>query len=487
MTSRATSRTARERVSLKAEKGDFRRVLHTKQTRASMSDMAEEVSDGQASSPLDAAGERPQTPPENDDDETSADKTEEAAGGGEEVEEAPPLAWPGSGEPQLLSAGDGAALVAGKRAKKSVERLDMQAPKHKEKLQIAQGSGDKLGDIPRINFQIGKLKTDDLKPLHAILFERPGKMTSIKKNLRLFNGFPFAAGSEQYVKKQDKLLKNTHLTNSKLKQVCGVLDLEKKGTHTELVERIMTFLMEPKNSGKPPMKKKKRSKKKASGDSAAKKSKQGKSAAKSRRASSSSLSSPKKSASKSEAIVMDSSSDDNQEDEEDEDEEDEEEEVPDNDASDAEDGSSNKADDNDEEAVPSASKKRPRTAAKKTPPPRKRVKRDLSDDIDSDSDEGKKKKPKKKKSAAKTKKADSSSKNADTDGTSDENEPLIRMINRAPSDEQLTETLRALLEDADLEQMTMKHICQKVFDAYPGQDLSGRKDFIKQSVKSLIT
>ncbi|XP_077384402.1 protein DEK-like isoform X3 [Festucalex cinctus] len=453
-----------------------------------MSDMAEEVSDGQASSPLDAAGERPQTPPENDDDETSADKTEEAAGGGEEVEEAPPLAWPGSGEPQLLSAGDGAALVAGKRAKKSVERLDMQAPKHKEKLQIAQGSGDKLGDIPRINFQIGKLKTDDLKPLHAILFERPGKMTSIKKNLRLFNGFPFAAGSEQYVKKQDKLLKNTHLTNSKLKQVCGVLDLEKKGTHTELVERIMTFLMEPKNSGKqPPMKKKKRSKKKASGDSAAKKSKQGKSAAKSRRASSSSLSSPKKSASKSEAIVMDSSSDDNQEDEEDEDEEDEEEEVPDNDASDAEDGSSNKADDNDEEAVPSASKKRPRTAAKKTPPPRKRVKRDLSDDIDSDSDEGKKKKPKKKKSAAKTKKADSSSKNADTDGTSDENEPLIRMINRAPSDEQLTETLRALLEDADLEQMTMKHICQKVFDAYPGQDLSGRKDFIKQSVKSLIT
>lgn len=38
------------------------------------------------------------------------------------------------------------------------------------------GSGDKLGDIPRVNFQINKIKPADLKPLHAILFDRPGKV-----------------------------------------------------------------------------------------------------------------------------------------------------------------------------------------------------------------------------------------------------------------------------------------------------------------------
>ncbi|XP_077432035.1 protein DEK-like isoform X2 [Vanacampus margaritifer] len=432
-----------------------------------MSDMAEEASDGRAL-PLEAAGERPET--STGDNESGGNKS--ASDG-----EARLAVWAGRRELLSLPAGDG-AVVAGKRAKKSVERLDMQAPKHKEKLQIARGSGDKLGDIPRINFQIGKLKPDELKPLHVILFERPGKMASVKKNLRLFNGFPFAAGSERYLKKRDKLVKNAHFTNTKLKHVCGVLDLEKKGTQAELVDRIMTFLLEPKNSGKLPMKKKKRSKKKVSADSAAK-NQTSKSATKTRRVSSSS-SSPKKSkaASKSKAIVMDSSSDDNEEEDEVPDEDDAE------DASDAEDKSSHKADD-DEEVAQSASKKRSRTTGKKTSSPRKRVKRELSDDVDSDSDEAKKKK-RKKKPAAKTKKADSSSKNTNTDDTSDEDKPLIRMVNRAPSDNQLTKTVRALLKDADLAQMTMKQICQRVFDAYPDHDLSGRKDFIKHSVKSII-
>lgn len=44
--------------------------------------------------------------------------------------------------------------------------------------------------------------------------------------------------------------RNSNLTNSKLKVVCSVLDLEKKGTHADLVERIMSFLLAPKNSGK---------------------------------------------------------------------------------------------------------------------------------------------------------------------------------------------------------------------------------------------
>lgn len=44
--------------------------------------------------------------------------------------------------------------------------------------------------------------------------------------------------------------RNSNFTNSKLKVVCSVLDLEKKGTHSDLVDRILTFLVSPKNSGK---------------------------------------------------------------------------------------------------------------------------------------------------------------------------------------------------------------------------------------------
>lgn len=36
---------------------------------------------------------------------------------------------------------------------------------------------------------------------------RSVQMSNIKKNLRLFNGFPFPADSDQYSKKRDKLLK----------------------------------------------------------------------------------------------------------------------------------------------------------------------------------------------------------------------------------------------------------------------------------------
>ncbi|XP_024859343.1 protein DEK-like [Kryptolebias marmoratus] len=59
------------------------------------------------------------------------------------------------------------------------------------------------------------------------------------------------------------------------------------------------------------------------------------------------------------------------------------------------------------------------------------------------------------------------------------------MIKKAPSDDQLKDTVQGLLKEADLEEMTMKQICQRVFDTYPEHDLSVRKDFIKQTVKSV--
>ncbi|KAK5618778.1 hypothetical protein CRENBAI_011669 [Crenichthys baileyi] len=377
----------------------------------------------------------------------------------------------------LIPAADVGEIVEGKRAKKTVERLDFQAPKAKEKLKIAVGSGDKLGDIPRTNYEINKRKADELKLLHSILFDRPGKSASVKKNLRLFNGFPFDADSSEFTKKREKMLRNSNLNNTKLKLICTVLDLEKKGTHLDLIDRILNFLIAPKNSGKrAPVKKKRRSKKKLSGNDSKAKSKP-------KAKSSSSSSKKSKAGSKSKAIVMDSSSD------EEEDEEkmgtsveaegsDEEEKPSEQDGEQEE--QSDKSEESEEEESDESSKpkssrgkkkkknaveKRQRTPAKKTGRPKKRARNHRSDESDGDSDS--EEKPKKKRvAAAKTKKADSSSSsNKNTtnaaEDSSDDDEPLIRIIKKAPTDDQLKKTVENLLKEANLEEMTMKQICQK--------------------------
>ncbi|XP_043972578.1 protein DEK [Gambusia affinis] len=370
---------------------------------------------------------------------------------------------------------DGGEIVEGKRTIKTVNRLDFQAPKAREKLKVADGGGDKLGDIPRTNYEITRRKAEELKLLHAILFDRPGKSASVKKNLRLFNGFPFAADSQEFTRKRDKMLRNSNLTNTKLKLVCSILDLEKKGTHQDLIDRILIFLIAPKNSGKrAPVKKKRRTKKKlAGGDSVAKKKKKCES-----RASGTKKSKP---GSKSKAIVMDSSSD-----------EDDDEKVEASAEAGGSDGEEKRSEQEEEEQTDQSesdecSKPKSSRGKKKQQIPSKKRPRNQSSDGTSEAEE----KPKKKKvTGAKTKKADSSSSSKNTNAaedSSDEDEPLIRMVKKAPTDEQLRKTVESLLKEADLEEMTMKQICLKVFDTYPEYDLSGRKDFIKQTVKTLIT
>ena len=60
-----------------------------------------------------------------------------------------------------------------KREKKKVQRLEVTPPPNKQKqLSLEEGSGTKLGDIPRIEFQLQKTLADDLKPLHRLLFEK---------------------------------------------------------------------------------------------------------------------------------------------------------------------------------------------------------------------------------------------------------------------------------------------------------------------------
>ncbi|KAB0344170.1 hypothetical protein FD754_021096 [Muntiacus muntjak] len=126
-------------------------------------------------------------------------------------------------------------IVEGKREKKKVERLTMQVSSlQREPFTITQGKGQKLCEIERIHFFLSKKKTDELRNLHKLLYNRPGTVSSLKKNVGQFSGFPFEKGSIQYKKKEEI--------------ICEVLDLERSGVNSELVKRILNFLMHPNSS-----------------------------------------------------------------------------------------------------------------------------------------------------------------------------------------------------------------------------------------------
>ncbi|KAK4826444.1 hypothetical protein QYF61_009141 [Mycteria americana] len=154
-----------------------------------------------------------------------------------------------------LSFAEKSLIVEGKREKKKVDRLTMQVSSlQKEPFTITPGKGQKLCEIERIQFFLSKKKTDELRNLHKLLYNRPGTVASLKKNVGQFSGFPFEKGSDQYKKKEEMLKK---FRNAMLKSICEVLDLERSGVNSELVTRILNFLMHPKSSGKPLPKSKK--------------------------------------------------------------------------------------------------------------------------------------------------------------------------------------------------------------------------------------
>uniref|UniRef100_A0A8D2D2S8 Protein DEK n=1 Tax=Sciurus vulgaris TaxID=55149 RepID=A0A8D2D2S8_SCIVU len=126
----------------------------------------------------------------------------------------------------------------------------------------------------------------------------------------------------------------------------------------------------------------------------------------------------------------------------------------------------------------------------------KKNKEESSDDEDKESEEEPPKKTSKKekvkqKATSKNKKSvksnqNSSKKESESEDSSDD-EPLIKKLKKPPTDEELKETVKKLLTNANLEEVTMKQICKEVYENYPAYDLTERKDFIKTTVKELIS
>lgn len=330
-------------------------------------------------------------------------------------------------------------IVEGKREKKKVERLSLEMTVVKKEPVLTEGKGEKLHDIERIYYFLKKKKCDELRLLHRLLFNRPGTVNLIKKNIGQFNGFAFDAGTEQCKKKEEMLKK---FKKSDLKNICGVLDLEKSGTNVELISRIMTFLLKPKSTGKSLPKSKtktpKSSKKERSSSGSARKAKNR----------------------KSNVILTDeSSSEDEKKDKESSEEEKSEEEE-------------------EEEEPPKKVAKKEKAKPKSTPKSKKATKSANVKKADSSTT---------KKSQASSKKEKKIVESESESEDSSDDEPLIKKVKKPPTDEEIQETVKKLLAEANLEEVTMKQICKKVNESYPTHDLSSRKTFIKATVKELIS
>nr|CAH7718865.1 unnamed protein product [Callosobruchus chinensis] len=351
--------------------------------------------------------------------------------------------------------------LSGKRERKNVQRFKEELPaKNDAKIEFAEGNGTALGDIPRIDASISRFKNDDLKFLHRLLFKVNGKSTLVKKNIRKFNGFNFDKESEEYQKKIGSAQK---LDTKQLKSICEMLDLQKSGTKDDLANRIVEFLLEPKDSGKP-----------VDGGR------------------------PKRSAAvkannrgKRTNLKDDSSSDDEFQPEGSDNSDDkprmnkrkrrgkkkssDEEEI-----SEASIGSSDESDDEPKQkrrkstTKPNAKSKakgtpgrrgRPSAASKKTPAKgRGRGRKKVSESEEEDSDKR-------------------------DDGSSSEDEPLAKKAKskEPPTDEEIKTFIKGILEGANLEEITMKTVCQRVYGHYPDFDLTHKKEFIKCTVKSIIS
>lgn len=346
-------------------------------------------------------------------DKNTADKSEE------EKDEEPKLG--------LL---DQPVEISGSRERKKVQRLEVSfTTPSKEKHEIPEGNGEKLGDCPRIEYQIQKSKVEELKILHRILFNRPGSGNEIRKNLRRFNGFPFTNESSEFEKKKSNLDK---LTIPVLKRVCDILDLERSGTKEEIVNRISEFLLHPKASGKSVPKTKKKSSSK--GEKKKIKSEKDKSDKKK-------ISKKKDDSSSEEKDTNDFSEEENEDDYE----------V--NDDEDYEDEPKQKKNNKDNQAKKRKESKSKKSEDKKTSKSSKKSKRVSMMNSDEESDD----------------------------------EPLAKKAKSFPSDEEIKQLVKQILDGANLEEITMKKVIKQVFDEYPEFDLTDKKDFIKVTVRSLIS
>ncbi|KAG8224618.1 hypothetical protein J437_LFUL005786 [Ladona fulva] len=335
--------------------------------------------------------------------------------------------------------------ISGTRDRKKVQRFTEEfkvLPRESPKNEIPEGRGTQLGEIPRIEAIIQKSKIEKLKPLYKVLFRGIGKAVTLKKNIRKFNGFDFKEGSDQHTKKRASLLK---MDMASLKGISRSLDLTTGGSREEIVNRLLDFLMEPKQSEKPV----KEPKTKRASTSSTKKGK----------GQNTNTSKGKKKKNESDDEISSEA----------------EEETEENDEKESSEEEKESEDESDEDSKKKQPAKKKPTANAKKPTPKKTEQKKETESKKAES-----------KTAEKKKRKEAEMK-SDDDESSSEDEPLVKKAKQPPTDDEIKSYVKQILEGANLEEITMKTVCKQVYAAYPEFDLAHKKDFIKTTVKSLIS
>nr|XP_043615150.1 protein DEK-like isoform X2 [Erigeron canadensis] len=135
------------------------------------------------------------------------------------------------------------------RERKTVERYTesagrLPAPKP---FSVEKGSGTQLKEIPNVAYKLSKRKPDDsLHALHTVLFNKRGKVNTLKKNIGMFSGFVWADDEgKQKTKVKERLDK---LTKEKLFDFCDILNLQIHKSQLKKEEvsvKLLEFLQSP--------------------------------------------------------------------------------------------------------------------------------------------------------------------------------------------------------------------------------------------------
>jgi len=173
--------------------------------------------------------------------------------------------------------------VRAKRVRKGVEKLNYDKESvEKEEWSVKSGKGELLSGMEGVCLQISRLKANDvlLKTMHTMFFQRQGKKTTLRKNLRSFSGFPEEGEDLKRVQEKARA-KLAKLPIPQVKRLMDTLLIERSGNSFEdgkvtkdgLVDRVIEWITKPteptrkapeslrKKAKKKPKKKKKKAKK----------------------------------------------------------------------------------------------------------------------------------------------------------------------------------------------------------------------------------
>ena len=62
---------------------------------------------------------------------------------------------------------------------------------------------------------------------------------------------------------------------------------------------------------------------------------------------------------------------------------------------------------------------------------------------------------------------------------------LMACDSSSSQDDDIKGYVKKILDEANLEEITMKTVCKEVYAQFPGHDLTHKKEFIKATVKSV--